>query len=307
MRTGAIVITGVTGWVGRTMIEYLLQALPPLEFEQRVRAFGSRSCSLLLSNQRKIDIQPLTLLPELAKQEPIDSLFHAAFLTPDRASEIGLHQYCEINTGITSIVCEALRSRPSARSVLFSSGAAELASAAHAQLDQGSALHSYGQLKLDEEKALGSLSSTLVLRIYGLTGRFIREPSRYALGDFLCCAYRNEPIVIQSIRRVVRGYVAACDLSALAWEWARSSDEAPRSPLDAVAETIDLLALAEMIASMYCLPPVRSSIDEALPANVYSASSRKFLTFLERYDHKPMPTEQQIRDTFDGISAYLAY
>ena len=306
IRSGAIVITGATGWIGRTLLEYLAQILSTLEFNQRVRAFGSQSGQLTLSKHVRLAVLPLTLLPEFARQEPIHSLFHAAFLTPDRASGLGLDRYCEINQAITSCICDALRFRPTARAVLFSSGAAQLAAATFPQSVDQSPLQSYGSLKLQEEIALAALVPTLVLRIYGLTGRFMREPRRYALGDFLCCAYRKEAIQIRSTRREIRGYVAAFDLSALAWKWSQSFDEAPKTPLDAVDETIDLLSLAEIIASIYHLPAVRSSIDLDLPPNVYSASSAGFLAFFNRYGHVQMSREQQIRDTYEGISALLS-
>ncbi len=300
-RFGAIVITGATGWVGRTLLEHLVLKLSPLDFGRRVRAFASRSGSLRLSNQRSIAVQPLPLLPEFAKSEAIESLLHAAFLTPDRCDEIGLDVYSEINYSITRHVCESLRFRPTARVVLFSSGAAALAAVSPQQLVDGSPLQCYGQLKLQEERSLCALNPTLVLRIYGLTGRFIREPSRYALGDFLCHASRKESIVIKSPRKVMRGYVAASDLSALSWEWLQSSDEAPSVPLEALAETVDLLSLAEMISSIYDLPSVRFSINSALSPDVYSASPERFLTLLKCYGLMPTSLEQQIRDTYAGI------
>ncbi len=301
IRSGAIVLTGATGWVGRTVLQYLLENLPPLEFSQRVRAFASQFGSINFDNGRSIDVKPLIFLPEFAKRESIDYLLHAAFLTPDRCVEMGLDNYCEANRSITRLICASVSVSPATRVVLFSSGAAAMVSAAHPRLDPGTPLQIYGQLKLHEERILRASNPTFVLRIYGLTGRFLRDPQRYALGDFLCSAFRHESVVIKSLRKVVRGYVSASDLAALAWEWLQSSDEAPSAPLEAVAETIDLFNLAQMISSIYNLPSVHSSIDLAMLPDVYTASSQFFLSLLEYYGLKSASLEQQIRDTYSGI------
>jgi hypothetical protein len=70
----------------------------------------------------------------------------------------------------------------------------------------------YGHLKLEEERILMSIAPTLVLRIYALSGRYMRDPRRYALGDFIYQALHEGPVVVKSQSRVVRGYVP-CRLS----------------------------------------------------------------------------------------------
>jgi nucleoside-diphosphate-sugar epimerase len=301
MVRGAIVVTGATGWVGRTLLGYLANALPSQEFDRRVVAFGSKTCSLSLSSRKEIPIHSLALLPAFAEQQTIDSLFHAAFLTPDRVIGVGIKRYCEINNLITRIVYDALLLRPTTRLVLFSSGAAPLVALADLHTVKPSPLHSYGLLKLQEEILLSSLSPTLVLRIYGLTGRYIRQPNRYALGDFLCSAIRNESIVINSPVKVVRSYVAALDLASFAWAWLQSSDPPHATPIDAVTETLDLLSLAETITTMYGLPSVKHKIDPYAMPDCYMASPQPFLCELQRYGLAPAPLEQQIRDTFSGL------
>jgi hypothetical protein len=159
----------------------------------------------------------------------------------------------------------------------------------------------YGVLKLEEETRLAGVASTLVLRIYALSGRFIRDPHRFALGDFLLSALRGEPIRLCSPIPVLRSYGHAANITALAWHWLMGGEAPSGLPLAAVGLSIDLLTLAKAISSLYGLPPVESALDHRAPPNSYLADPEPFLAALSHHGITPTSLEEQLRDTAAGL------
>lgn len=298
-------ITGATGWLGRSVLDLLYRSLPRDDF-QYIVPFASRRKIIRLStesNRRDAFIQayPLSEISALASGVNEFNLIHAAFLTRDRIQQLGIERYIDINRRISSYISQLFMLKSCARSVLFSSGAV-------AELDrmdrcEGIVLESnpYAFLKRDEERIFARHPTALILRVYALTGRYIRTPQNFALGSFLLSAMAGQAIHVLSKRPVVRGYVSAADVSALSWAWLQSSDDAPSAPIDAVSDTLDLLTLAHQITLMYRLPSVRHLVDPALMPDFYSASMIPFVSWLKRYGLFPTSLELQISDTYAGM------
>lgn len=291
---GLIVVTGATGWVGRTVIDQLHQDLSESTLKRRLRAFSSRSRLLTLPNGGMVPIQPLVDLPRMAERERISALIHCAFLTPDRLAFMSAQTFVERNRAISHQVCAALKLNPGIRLVTFSSGAAGLMEG-RASPAPGKAL--YGQLKLEEEQRMRALATTLVLRIYALTGRHIRQPRRYAIGDFLHHALHGQPITLQRKRPVIRGYGHADAIAGLAIRWILSPQAAPSSPIATVSHTLELEELARTIARMYGQPTPLVPIQSESEGDHYTAPVAGFLAALKRHHLPCLSMEDQIRDT----------
>jgi len=293
--SGTIVVTGASGWVGRTVLEHLARLLPKEEFQFRLRAFSSQGGFIRLVDGQTIETQPLSALPSLAYTEGFSFLLHAAFLTPDRFTALGLDSYTAINRSITKLVESAVSSTPAVRVVHFSSGAAaciesnQFLSSASTQL--------YGALKLEEEKRLQAIASTLVLRIYALSGRHIREPRRYALGDFIAQALLENSLQVQSRSPVVRGYVHAGCLAELAIKWLFSDLVPPVKAVNAVTHEVNLIDLARTVAAVFGGLSVEVRDQSTHDSSIYTARPDRMQTMLKLL-HVGVPTlEHQIRDT----------
>jgi nucleoside-diphosphate-sugar epimerase len=305
---GMFVVTGATGWLGRTALHELQRLLGPEAFTSRVRAFASGSRTIASTGfadgiERAIPVAPLAELPDLAARETIEALLHTAFLTREHVGRVGLEAYINVNRGIIDLLCRSLEASPSARAVVISSGAA-------AALDATSCLEKhlhtdpYGVLKREEELRVGAFTNTLVLRAYAVSGRFMRDPGNFALGDFLLRALEGLPIVIKAPMPVIRGYSHAGDIVNLAFRWLWSDYIPPAHPIAAVSQEVDLLELARLISSLYALPPISSAIDPSLSPNRYSADPVSYVNMLNELGIVPLSMEKQIFDTAFGLKFF---
>jgi nucleoside-diphosphate-sugar epimerase len=159
----------------------------------------------------------------------------------------------------------------------------------------------YGVLKWEEERRLGEIANTLVLRAYAVSGRFMRDPEQFALGDFLLRALRGLPIEIRAPMPVIRGYGHAGDMVNLAFRWLWSERLPPAGPIVAVSHEVELLEMARLISRLYDLPPPSFAIDPGLSPQRYTADPAPFLNALHSFALVPGSLEEQIFDTALGL------
>ena len=302
-----ILITGATGWVGKTAVHILASILPPQVFDERVYLFSSKHTifqipSKSLGQNRILPVYALSFLPEVASQADKISVFHSAFLTRDRLPGLGVAAYIRANSLITSYVDKALQISNNSRIAIISSGAAMIyktISDARASLFQDP----YGALKREEEILLSGKTSSITLRIFALSGYFMRNPERFALGDFILSAISNNRIYIRSKSNVIRGYGHASNIACLALAWLLSDHQALlASPLNTITETISLCDLAALIGSMYQLPSAVLTRDRSLQDDIYTANGRDFIDSLQQYNLFPSSLEAQVKDTYSGLT-----
>lgn len=299
------VVTGATGWVGRTALHELQAMLPPNEFQSRVLAFASKprilsSTAYSKTEECSIQVHALVQMPEMLSGCRDVAFIHAAFLTKDRIGSYGVDAFIHTNQMITETVCKALAGISSCRLILMSSGAA---SHIKTDIDFNQQLRSdpYGALKLREEQQLPKLAPTQILRLYALTGQFIRDPQSFAVGDFLLKALNHESIHLKTQTPVIRGYGHAGDILRAAWKWCASEDLPSATPIATVSDEMSLLNVAEMISEMFSLPQVQHTIDPQAAASIYSAPIQPFVDWLHAYGISPTNFKDQILDTATGL------
>jgi len=297
-----IFVTGATGWIGRTFLHELQSIIGPDEFSRTVYAFASRSNILQSTNyplneKINVPVQALSKLNDYSGGQNI-LLFHSAFLTKDRIQYYGTNRFIELNQYITNTVSTFLESCKESRLISISSGAA----ANSERKEEKSAITAsdpYGYLKLKEERQLSQITDTQVLRIYALTGRYIRDPKTFAIGDLLIKALKKERLTINSEYPVVRSYVSATDVAKWSLRWLLSNDR-PNIPIGATSHITTLSALADMIAKLYCLPPPIIKPFIRAPDS-YCCSPIIFEKMLRKYGIKPLSLIDQILDTAEGL------
>ena len=244
-------------------------------------------------------------MPELIYGKKDIKIFHTAFITREKVNDYGINEYISKNKEIISTVKESITKASNVQIVIISSGAASKFDYKNPdKLDYQN--DPYGSLKWLEEKTLGNLCDSLILRIYALSGRFLRDPDVFAFGDFIRSAIKNEQIILNSERQVIRGYGFDGDISALAFKWLISNEDKKTGVISAVSNIISLEDLAEKISKIYGLKKVRKNINKNLESNIYANKSKSFVELLLKYKIKPTSLENQIKETFVSLKLKIS-
>ena len=296
-------VTGASGWVGQAFLHELQNHISRQNFNDQVKCFGSSHKLITSSNYKNnldIPIYPLEKMPEIVENYDNIKFFHSAFITREKLDLYGLEKYISKNREIILLLGKSIKKVKNAEAIIISSGAAS-------KYDKKSPCKDdykndpYGSLKYFEEKSLSILCNSLVLRIYALSGRFLRDPDVFALGDFIRSAIKKEVITFNSEREVIRGYGFDGDISALAFKWLISDNPKTNKVIATVSDTVNLSELAETITKMYKLNDVKMKINKELESNIYTNNSNLFLETMSKYKLKPTSIENQIRETFKGL------
>ena len=296
-----IAVTGASGWVGKNLIEALFQNMRTKNFKNNVFLYGSKNKSININKKiNNLKINNLLQFSTDAKNNRFDMIFHCAFIVRDHINKIGTSKYIELNSGITNLVLNGIKESKNSKLVLFSSGAAspykKLISKEILEKDP------YGALKRQEEIIFNDYIDTQVMRIYALSGKYIRTPYRFAISNFILQAKHDAKIYFKSQRKILRGYINAKDLANLSILISRNNHTFKKYKiLDAVSDEIDLLILAKLISEKFNNVPVFDDINKDLSVESYSASSHKLKLISKELDYKLMNIEEQIIDTINGI------
>lgn len=299
-----IVISGATGWVGRNILEILQKKIPNKDFNANVKCLASKkqfinSTGYVNNSQIEIPIEDFKSFPEICKNVRKLFLIHTAFLTPHHLNLINYNDYCLKNIAITKTIREGILICKDSRVVLVSSGIArEFDESYKEEVNYNDVLKNpYGYLKKKEEIEISKITNTLILRIFSLSGKFIREPSIYAFPNFILKALRKEKIEFHDNRLVYRSYGHAKNIAQLACQWLLTKQKKFISPLNTVSETIDLFSLARIISQQFDLPIVKLNRDSQYNDSSYTSNNTDFLNALKEYRIPASSLKDQIIET----------
>jgi UDP-glucuronate decarboxylase len=289
-----LVLTGASGWFGRTALWEYEQRHGPEALRRDVVACASAAKAIDFGSAhgplQAVSLDALDSIDEAA------GLIHLAFLTRDRVEILGVDGYIEANRAITARVADFIRRNPGIPILTTSSGAAAVFD--HGEVDLTG--NPYATLKQEEEalwRRSGAERLAVVFRVYAASGRFIKDPKIFALSNFLCKALAGERIEIRSERPVIRSYVHVGTMMRLFWAML----ERPGSPgfrqVDAAMLTVSLVELAEAITALWDLPEPLFRIDPSLPADDYRADSGPFRQLLREYAIETPDLTEQLQET----------
>ena len=301
-----IVITGATGWVGQNFLYELQRLIPQNTFNDIVIAFGSKDKVIRSTYYKipiKIRIHALQNIEDILMDIKEIFLIHTAFVTREKLNILGFKKYIEINQNITDTIVDLIKNKNIAKSVVISSGAAELFSKKN-QENKKLEKDPYGFLKLEEEKKISAISDALILRIYGLTGSFIRDPNIFAFGNFIISALNKKRIILNSKREVIRSYGFAGDIAKVGISWLNSNNISG-DIINASTLKINLKDLATRISEIYSLPNYSSDINKNLDSDDYSCDSKKFKNLLSKFDFIEKDLDSQIIATYNYLNSNL--
>ncbi|EHB49734.1 NAD-dependent epimerase/dehydratase [Mycolicibacterium rhodesiae JS60] len=233
-----ILITGATGWLGRTAVDLLAPlGLPTLTLASWARKIRVGACEI---DCRAWDER------EVAAFEPT-VVIDCAFLTRGWATRMPLTEYVETNRILTERLIYATH-LPSVRLALtVSSGAAVHP---HDAMDGAIGDNPYGYLKREAEHRLADAAASsgavpIVVRAWSISGAHVQKPKAYALGSMIEDAHEGA-IRITSHHKVFRRYVLAEELLALGI----AEGGVGCATIDSGGELVEMAELASRIAAV---------------------------------------------------------
>lgn len=197
-----VLFTGPDGWLGREILQVLIG-----------ENFISEKIEFTFcgAQERNIDLFGKTFtqykLEDLDNRSEFDLIIHCAFLTQDKMHEMVNQDFHEINRGITQKVAKIFKNG-SPQLLAISSGAANPDILKNAK---SPSMMAYGILKKEMEDVFFSISDnrTLISRVWNISGNQIKDPLKYALGDFISKARQGQPIILKSNGRQMRSFIPA--------------------------------------------------------------------------------------------------
>lgn len=238
-----IVVTGASGWLGRSLL-HELEAVLGERIGEQVLALGSADREIRLGSGRPVRIHAWKH-DFVADWQPT-SVVHLAYLTREHASDTGLAEYLESNLRLTALATRLIH-LPGIRSFMTaSSGVAVNIDWAHAV----SPAFAYGTLKrLDEDFFVAEGSRlgipTVIARTWSVSGPYCTKPGLFAFSDLIQQALGKGVIEVRSTGDVWRRYVDAGQYLALCL---REAILARSGVIESTGPRIEVRALAQLIA-----------------------------------------------------------
>ncbi|BBY20993.1 hypothetical protein MSTO_11980 [Mycobacterium stomatepiae] len=285
-----ILITGASGWLGRTALDLLAPlGLPTL-------ALASRTRRIRVAD-REIDcyawdpVQVASFAPTV--------VLDCAFLTRDRVAGMPLNEYVAVNRGLTDQLVYATRLPGVRLALTVSSGAAVYPRDA---LDGQVEDNPYGYLKREAEHRLAQAAgdsgvTSVVARAWSISGAHVQNPQNYALGSMIQAA-NSGAIRITARRPVFRRYVLAEELLAL------GIAEGGVGPctIDSGGELVEMAELASRVARVVRpdAPISRDTVDAGNPDR-YHSDGQDWESRCQKWQFDTVPLDGQVEITARGV------
>jgi nucleoside-diphosphate-sugar epimerase len=217
--TGVIAVTGASGWLGKSTLEIVKASGHDMT---KVVALASTKKDIVLDDGMVINAHPITAPPDLIQETEV--LIHLAYLTRDKVSSVGYDKYVLTNLDLTSIALSWLANFPIKSFVTVSSGARNDQSTGAPETNIRS--NPYGFLKrvdelIFEEECNRRGIAAVIARLWGATGLDMMDAEKYAIGNFVISALKNQKIEISSGHQVVRRYVDSREFMQVCIELAK--------------------------------------------------------------------------------------
>ncbi len=298
-RDPKFIITGVSGWLGRALLEILYSCFGE-KLSQNVIAISSSEPIITLYNGYQITTQSYDYDFEkdaFGGREYI--LCHFAFLTKDKIAMMSGDEYKKQNRIIRDNVTKIIhQTKPT--SILYSSSGA-----VYGQGDL------YGVLKLEDEiyfkKLAGEIDAQIIIpRIFNIAGPYINKYNLYALSDFIVQLVNNKEILINANFPVIRSYIHILDIFKICFYWLFDDEKKEKFIIFDTGNKIkvELFDLAKMIIALIDREGevVRENYNKDLPANDYVGNieieemlCRKYNITLAGYDEIILDTYQYLK------------
>jgi nucleoside-diphosphate-sugar epimerase len=290
-----VVVTGASGWLGRTMVHIL-------------ESHGAKYLLLGSSSRSENFSSGLKRVYKFTKELVVDFsptlVTDFAFLTRETIGKYSLSEYSKANRALIKEAMWML-GLPSVRGfVSTSSGAAVFANETG---DDSFEKNPYGHLKRESEHLLMSLSDKLgvphvVARPWSVSGEFVTKVQGFAFSQMVYSALTKRSIEILSNHPVYRRYVDLEDLLRVCIGNLQLLGAS--QIIDSGGELVDLVGLAEKIAK-HVGPDVKvnHSVDFSQEGDNYYSSGLSWSKACDAIRYKPIDLDCQIAKVAKSLTS----
>ena len=285
-----VLITGASGWLGRTALDLLAPlGLPTLALASRARIIRVGGCEIgcrVWDDREVAAFAPTVVLD-------------CAFLTRGRVADMPLDEYVAANRTLTERLVYATQLPGVRLALTVSSGAAVHP---HDALDGPIEDNPYGYLKREAEYRLAEAAAEsgavpVVARAWSISGAHVQKPQGYALGSMIRDADAGA-IRIMARRPVFRRYVLAEELLALGI----AEGGVGPATIDSGGELVEMAELAARIAAVVRPDAVitRGEVDPRDPDR-YHSDGHDWEKRCQNWGLASAPLDRQIEITARGV------
>lgn len=290
-----LVISGASGWMGKSLI-FELSKFSPEFIREQMLAVGSHRRRIHIFNGLEIEIAEWNQ-SAISQFEPTIAV-HLAFLTIDRLKSLTMSDYSRTNAELTEKGL-ALQSVRSLRAFMAASSGAATLAGTNAPLGR----HPYSiQKSADESAFLSSPSAaetpTLIPRIWSVSGQFCTKPKNFAFTDFVTRSILGETIEVNSQGAVYRRYVDAGEflVACLAHNLSGAN-----GVIDSAGPLIEIRELAYLVAAELGGKVRTEKIDSEMAADNYYSESDAMQVMAQVLGIRFTDLLGQIRRTANGF------
>ncbi len=304
MEKETVVVTGASGWLGRSAVSVLSG-----EFNNyRVIALSRKNSP----HKSTGDIIYMTYDDFLSNNYEITGLVHTAFITKNYIEEIGPLEYVNQNSEIHKWLISFIKMKDPKWTVAISSGATKQYID---KVETNLALTDsdlYGKMKFEEEEALlgSEIPNVAIGRLWAASGRYMQNHKIYALGQFIETAISGNNIKIASKDLVYRRYIDAEDFMKVL---IMTAIDNKRSLFDSGGIRTSIENLALEVASFFNLKnnseiKVEFGLEKSTQENSnYFSRSEVFAKLQQKYNVGDRSITEQIERTSNAVMSNLGY
>ena len=285
--TTRLLITGASGWLGKNLIELLVDAYGD-KFGTRVLATSSST--------RKIEPRPgISFSVHKWEKEQISEfspthIVHLAFVTRDKLQDMPLEEFVRKNEVLREEILWAIR-LPSVRALLSTS------SGAVAKLPRDP----YAALKIADEVAFKNLADIvginfLCTRVWSVSGPYIKPGDILALESFISSALANKPIELQAPTAAWRTFMDAKEITGLSL---LALMQNRKGILNTGGTTVSVLELAQRVCATLQSTSSISTVGSSVKSNsdYYVSEYPDLVQFAQKQGVTVLDLESQINST----------
>jgi UDP-glucuronate decarboxylase len=298
------VISGITGWLGHAALHVLTSERGVSSSD--IVGIGRKRGDIPCGDGQSVKILDWDQAAESIREPSV--FLHFAFLTRDKINTLGVEDFIRGNREIIKSATNLISAVRPTHVISVSSGAVyqnpDLGTLANDIL-----LNPYGVLKLEEEVALNSISSSVgascvISRLWSLSGQDVQNTSPFALYDFIVEALTHKTISIRADHKVFRSYVDARELISLLLAVSETGKSLTFDTGGKVIEIGDLAALiAESFPGTEILDSERS--ENPLEDRYYSRNTIYDELCNKYLGRAPLSIASQIQNSIAGIKSRL--